>query len=99
MALLPQFQDTSQPFQLMQSQWSRILNPIISNPITNPTILKDVVLASGNNVINTRLGQKAQGWMIADVNAAVQIYRSAPYNDLTLTLNSSGAATVTLVIF
>lgn len=96
---LPIFQSAIRELQMLQTQWTSQLNPLLANPTTNPQILKGIVLASGANVINTKLGTKAQGWYITDINAAVTVYRSAPFNDLTLTLTASGAATIDLVIF
>jgi hypothetical protein len=40
-----------------------------------------------------------QGWMITDINAAAAIYRSAPLNNLTLTLNASAACIVNIGVF
>lgn len=96
---LPIYKDSSTPFQLMQSQWSSQLNPVLSNPITNPRLLKSIALASGVNVINTGLQDTLIGWFISDINAAITIYRSAPKAPLTLTLTSSGAATADIVVF
>lgn len=99
MATLPQFQSNNQPFQLMQNKWGSILNPIIANPLNNTLLLKDITLVSGTNVINHLLGRPMQGWYITDVNAAATIYRSQPFNNLTLTLTSSGPATINLAVF
>lgn len=96
---LPIFTTNNKDFSLMQTQWASQLNPLLSNPTNNSSLLKNISLVSGTNVVNTLLGRKMQGWIVADVDAAVQIYRSAPFNDLTLTLNSSGPAIVTLVVF
>jgi hypothetical protein len=84
---------------MMQTQWSGQLNPVLKNPLTNPIVLTNVVLNSGTNIINHKLGVKQQGWYISDINASATIYRSAPFNDLTLTLTSSAAATVNIVVF
>ncbi len=83
----------------LQNKWSATLNPIIANPLTNPIILTDIVLASGANVINHKLQRQMRGWLIIDLNANVTIYRSAPMNDSTITLTSSGAATINLAVF
>lgn len=83
----------------MQSNWASQLNPVLANPLTNVTILKNVALTSGTNIINHKLGQTPQGWFIVDTNAAINLYRSKPFNDLTLTLVSSASATVNLAVF
>jgi hypothetical protein len=84
---------------LMQTRWKSLLDPILENPINNISIIDNVVLATGNNVINHRLGRKQQGWLILDINAASTIYRSADFNDKTLTLNASAGATIKLGVF
>ena len=40
-----------------------------------------------------------QGWIISDQSAAASIYRSAAFNDLTLTLTSSAPCTINLVVY
>jgi len=96
---LPVFKDPNVNLMLMQNKWGSLLNPVLANPTTNMSILKNVALASGNTVINHLLGAVQQGWVVLDVDAAATIYRSAPLNDKTLTLHSSAACTVTLGVF
>lgn len=87
------------PLPLMQTQWAAILNPVVSNPLNAINILKSVSLANGSNVINHGLGQQQQGWFITDIQGSATIYRSAPFNNLTLTLTSSAAVTVDIGVF
>lgn len=82
-----------------QTRWKSQLDPIIANPITNPRILKNISLASGNTTINHGLDQTQQGWYITDINGAATIYRSQPFNNKTLTLTSSAAVTVDIGVF
>ncbi len=96
---LPQFQGGDREFQLMQSAWTGVLNPFLRQPVLNGLLLSDVALGVGNTVINHRLGRTPQGWALVDINGAAQIYRSAAFNSLTLTLNSDAAITVGLYIF
>lgn len=97
--MLSIFQTKIQELLLLQTSWASQLNPLLRSPISKGVLQEAIPLVSGNNVINTLLDRKAQGWFITDINAAVSIYRSAPFNDKTLTLNSSGNAVVNLVIF
>lgn len=89
----------SDQFLMMQTRWKATLIPLLRKPLNGLVILPNVVLASGANVINHRLGRDPQGWMVLDQNAAVTIYRSSPFNNLTLGLTSSGAVTITLGVF
>lgn len=98
---LPTFQSTSREFNMMQTRWSAELNPLLALPLNSPSILKNVALVAGDNVINHRLGRTPVGWAVIDRTTNVAIIRSssAPLNDLTLTLNSTGAASVNLLVF
>lgn len=83
----------------MLTKWSSQLNPVLANPLNGVSLLSNVTLKAGDNVINHLLGQKQQGWFLVDVNAPTTIYRNADFNDLTLTLNSSVAATVSIGVY
>ena len=96
---LQQFQGGDRSFQLMQSAWTGVLNPFLRQPQLNGLLLTDVELGVGNTVINHRLGREPQGWIITDINGAAQVYRSAAFNSLTLTLNSDAAVTISLYVY
>lgn len=83
----------------IETRWKAILDPILRNPLNSVSIIKGVELSSGSNVINHLLGREQQGWFIVDINAAATIYRSAAFNDLTLTLTSSANVTVNIGVF
>lgn len=97
--LLPYLQTQDPVLQRLQTVWRSLLNPVITNPVTSGILLSNIPLVSGTNVINTTLGRKQQGWIITDITAASNIYRSAAFNELTLTLNSSAACTVSLMVY
>lgn len=84
---------------MMQTKWKSQLDPVLANPMTNISILKNVQLKSGSNVINHLLGQMQQGWILTDIQGAVTVYRSAPFNEFTLTLISSADVTVNIGVF
>lgn len=90
---------TKLPFTLLLTTWASQLNPFLANPVNQVSVLENVVLKTGVNVVNHKLGETLQGWFIVDRNAAAEIYRSAPFNDLTLTLTSSAPVTVNLGVF
>jgi hypothetical protein len=96
---LPFFQSSDRVLQQLQTQWRALLNPVLANPLTNAQMLQNVVLKNGVTVINHKLGQIQQGWLILDINGSSNVYRSAPFNDLTLTLTSSATVTVNLLVF
>jgi hypothetical protein len=87
------------PWSLANPKWAQELNPVLGNPLTNMSILKNVNLISGVTVVNHGLQQIQQGWIILDQQGPASIYRSAPFNSTTLTLTSSAAVTVNLGVF
>lgn len=99
MKTLTIFKDDNRVFQMMQSAWAAILNPYIRTPILNGVTVEDVALINGVTVVNHRLGRKPQGWVLTDVDSVATVYRSAPFNELTLTLTSNAVATAQLWVF
>ncbi len=75
------------------------LNDLLNMPLNNSVLIKGVVLAIGNNTINTTLGRTQQGYLITDQNAVSSFYRSAPFNSTALTLNSSAVVTIDILVF
>ena len=96
---LPLIQTSIRELQMVEAQWKAAIDPILANPLVTGSQLTGIVLTTGKNVINTKLGRTAQGWVVTDINAAVTVYRSAPFNNLTLTLTSSGSATVNILVY
>lgn len=100
--ILPQFQSNDQVSQMMQNAWAAIINPFLTNPSLKSIILPSVVLASGDTVINHKLGRKLQGWRIVRKRANANIYDKQDANNtpqLTLVLNSSAGVTVDIEVF
>lgn len=98
--MLPVFQTSITELSQMQTKWASELNPIIGLPLNQgPSFLKNVPIISGSNVINHKLGKTPQGYILVDQTAPITLYRSAVFNNLTLTLTSSGAGTISLIVF
>jgi hypothetical protein len=81
------------------TQWKSIIDPSLANPTNSMSILKNVNLVVGTNVLNHKLGVVQQGWFLTDIQGGSTIYRNAPFNDLTLSLYSSAAVTVSIGVF
>lgn len=87
------------PLEQMQSKWKSQLDPLLSNINTQGQLLSATVLAVGNNTINHKLSRNMQGWYIVDIDGPATIYRSQPFNDSTLVLNSTAICTINLWVF
>lgn len=87
------------PNDQRDTKWKSEIDPLLANTLNNCSILKDVNLITGVTVINHRLGHTMNGWFIVDIQGAAQIYRSAPFNNLTLTLTSDADVTCSLGVF
>ncbi len=84
----------------LQNNVSTVVDSLSIQPLITGTLLKGVVLATGNNTIYHNLGAPLQGYIVTTVNAPVTIYNAGSSTpDKTLTLHSSGNATINLVVF
>jgi hypothetical protein len=79
--------------------WAASLNPVIANPLNSISIIPNINLISGPNVINHKLGHAMNGWFLVDIQGIASIYRSAPFNNLTLTLTSNASVIVSIGVF
>lgn len=96
---LPFIKSDDLTLSLIQTKWKSVIDPVVKNPANSSILLRNITLKVGANVINHRLGKDMTGWQIVDINGAAQIYRSNELNDLTLTLTSDAAVTVSLLVF
>lgn len=88
---------------MTQNTWASAIEPIISNPLNNGNLLKNIPLVSGTNVINHKLGRNLQGWYITrQRGSAPSVYDNQDSNQtpqLTLVLVSSASCTIDLAVF
>ena len=91
------------PLDRMQSIWKSIIDPLLSNPTNSKSILKNIALVTGTNVINHKLGTPLQGWTPIRYHGAwAQIYDTQDANQmpqLTLVLVASAPVTIDLEVF
>jgi hypothetical protein len=82
---------------MLQTQWSAQLNPLLAVPLTQGIQINDVVLLSGVPfVVNHLLNRKMQGWQIVDKDGYADIKRTQPFNSKTLTIEANANVTVSL---
>lgn len=87
------------PLPQMQTTWAAQINPVLNNALVNGSLITGIVVVSGPNVIDHKLGRQMQGWILTDTVSGATLYRSAPFNSSTLTLTASAADTVSLWVF
>lgn len=90
------------PWELANNKWAASLNPVIANPLIGGRLLTGIVLTTGVNSINHGLQRNLRGYLVTLKSANITIYDSQSANqmqDVFLTLNASGPATVSLYVF
>ncbi len=90
------------PWELANTKWAATLNPVLANPLLSGSFLSGVSVVAGANVINHGLDAKLQGYFIILCSAAATFYDSQRTNqrpDLTLILNASAPAIISLYVF
>lgn len=95
---LPYFQSTDRNMSMLQTQWASQLNPLLSNPLFQGNLIRNVALINGTTIVNHRLGRALVGWFLVDINGAATIYSSS-HDALTLSLISNAAVNVSLYVF
>lgn len=70
----------------VQDNLIRTLNPVFNTPILNGSILQNVALVAGSNIVNHKLGRDLLGWKIVRQRAAANIYDNQD-NNLTPSKN------------
>lgn len=97
--MLPLMRTGNQTLDNQQTRWKAEIDPLLTAPLAGLLILEGVTLTNGATVINHKLGRLPQGWFLTDLNGAATIYRSQPFNKLTLTLTSNAVVTANIGVF
>lgn len=90
---------TKLPWELAQTKWASQINPVLSNQLIQGQLITGIKLINGVTTFNHLLSRQMVGWMIVDVDGAATVYRSQPFNDITLTLTSNAVATANIWCF
>lgn len=84
----------------VQDNLEEFVKPIVSSEIIDGLLLKNVVLQSGENKVEHKLGREPIGWMIVNKSATADVWSSASQlSKSILVLNSSATVTLTLWVF
>lgn len=95
------FNTDNKDMLLMETSWASQLNPVLSNPIIQGVLQKNITLSAGTNIINHKLGRTIQGYIITGMHGAYsQIYdTNSTTPALTILLNSSVTTTIDIYCF
>ncbi len=94
---LPRFRSTLPLIDRILDQWKVLIDPALVHPFQQGVFI-EVTLSSGSNEVNHLLERVPLGFFVTDIDAAVTIYRTA-WDNKIITLQASGAVTVTLFVF
>lgn len=101
MASLPIFNTDNRDLSMMQTRWASLINPLLSNVLSEASLLKNIALSSGLNTINHLQGRVLNGYIVVGMHGAyAQIFDvPSPLPKLTLLLNASAPTIIDLAVF
>lgn len=94
MAQIPLLKTGNQAMDLWQTRVKSQIDPLLSNKIIQGDLVQDASLSPGSNTITHNLGKIPVGWIVVDINASANVWRSADFDKDTLTLTSSAAGPI-----
>lgn len=99
MAGLPLIKTGNPAMDLFMTRAKSQLDPLLSNKITQGTLVQNITLNPGVNYINHKLGETPVGWILVDITGQADVWRTAPFTDTVLTLTSSAATSMTISLW
>lgn len=91
---------TKLPWELAQTKWSSIINPILALPILNGNQIDSIkLIANTPTPVNHLLGRMPQGWFLTDNTENAVIWRTQPFNQFSVILEASANTTISFWVF
>lgn len=91
---------TKLPWEMASPKWASQLNPILAIPMLSGNQIDGINLAANKpQAINHLLQRKPLGWFLTDNNANAVIWKTAAFNDLTITLQSNADTSISFWVF
>lgn len=97
LAPLKSFQSADYEMSKAQAYVKEFASQLTETPFIRGKIFT-INLSPGNNSIQHKLRSIPSGWFILDKNAATDIWRTG-WDDLSITLNSTNAVSISLWVF
>lgn len=98
MKIFRRIQTADKDLMSVQNNVEQTLNPVVKLALLNGTMIKGVGLTGTAQKIGHNLTRQPIGWFLMDVDQPVDVYRVG-WNTTTITLQSTGACTVSIWIF
>lgn len=86
----------------VQDQIARVVNPLVTAPMLQLSVLPSLTLVAGLNTINHGLGRPVQGWAVLRARGAIMCYDKQDTNrtpEKTLLLVASAPITIDLGVY
>lgn len=99
---IAQVQTTDRNVNQLQQNIAQAVNPVISNALTQGSILSNISLSNGSTTVQTKLNKPLTGWIIVRQRGLASIYDnqdSNKQNSTSLILVSSAQVSVDLYVF
>lgn len=91
---------TKLPWELANTKWASILNPILALPMLNGNQIIGInLIATTPQAINHLLGRMPLGWFLTDNTANAVIWRTQAFNQFSIILESDADTTISFWIF
>lgn len=91
---------TKLPWELANTKWASVLNPVIAVPFLNGNQIDGIKLTANVPLaINHLLQRMPQGWFLVDNIANAVVWRSAAFTTTTITLESSATTTISIWVY
>lgn len=82
----------------LQNQVEQVLNPVLKLPLLDYVQINGIAITTAGVDISHVLGRQPLGWILVDIDASVTVWKTA-WTDRLLSLDASGTATISIIVF
>lgn len=91
---------TKLPWELANTKWAGTINPVLAIPFLDGNAIKGInLIANIPQAINHLLQRVPQGWFLLDNTANTNVWRTAEFNQFTLSLESTLDTQISIWVF
>ena len=96
--LLQKVQTNNPDIQQLQSQLTRVLDPLLRNILLDGTLIPDISVLTSNTMVPHNLNRPINGWIVVGKNANADIWQVSK-DTRFLTLIATAQVTCSLWVF